>query len=306
MMHHADRHERGGLREWLFPRQDRREAVRHTTPGLTAFYWDGDASQGHQVRDISTAGLYLPTQDRWYPGTIVRFVLQKNCDDKQPAPIDSLVVSAKAVRHDIEGVGFHFVGVKPADRRRIGNFVRDQVNANISRTAHGTRLEQGHALIEYALLLPLLLLLIINIVNFGGFLFAWITVSNAARAGAQYEVLGGASPTAPAPTTPAQVAALVTNDISSLLKRDSLLVRVCTNNNGTITSACFNKNGPITCSTGSAPPLDPEPASYVLTTVDVTYTYNPYIPLFNFPRLGIRATLPPTTIHRMAVMRAMQ
>ena len=53
--------------------------------------------------------------------------------------------------------------------------------------------EKGQALIEYALMLPFIFLLIVNLVNFGGLFFAWITVANAARAGADYAVLGGAS-----------------------------------------------------------------------------------------------------------------
>src|SRR5689334_16870203 len=55
------------------------------------------------------------------------------------------------------------------------------------RRRHTSR---GQALIELALILPLLLLLIVNVVNFGGLLYAWITVSNAARAGAQYSITG--------------------------------------------------------------------------------------------------------------------
>jgi len=271
--------------------------VRHSEPDLRAFYWDGAESPGCQVRDISVAGLYLRTHDRWYPGTIVRLVLRKNGGDKPPASNESLVVNATVVRDDSDGVGFQFAYVKPAEHRRIVSFVRDQVKPTISRATRGARSAEGHAIIEYALLLPLLFLLIVNTVNFGGFLFAWITVSNAARAGAQYEVLGGASPTAPTPATPTQVASLITNDISSLLNRASLQVRVCTNNNGTV--ACSGNGSGTT-------PSDPEPSSYVLTTVDVTYTYNPFIPLFSFPGLGIRATLPPTTIHRQAVMRMIQ
>lgn len=297
LIREAAAQEREGLRQWLFPPRDRREAIRRAAPDLIAFYWDGGNSTGHQVRDMSSAGLYLRTQDRWYPGTILRLALRKNRGEKPPASSDSLVVNAKAIRHDDEGVGFQFVGVKPADRRRIANFVRDNVGSNISGAVRRIRSVEGHAVIEYALLLPLLFLLIVNTVNFGGFLFAWITVSNAARAGAQYEVLGGASPTAPIPATPAQIVALVTNDVSSLLNRASLQVRVCTNNNGTV--ACSGTGSGTT-------PSDPEPASYVLTTVDVTYTYNPFIPLFSFSGLGIRATLPPTTIHRMAAMRAIQ
>ena len=154
----------------------------------------------------------------------------------------------------------------------------------------------GQSLVEFALLVPFMFLFVVNVVNFGGFFFAWITVANAARAGAQYAVLGGASVLGPAPPTSTQIAAVITQDISSLKNRASLVVRVCSNNNGTIT--------PNTCP--ATIPADPEPATYVLTTIDVTYTYVPFIPLWNFSALGIRATLPPTTIHRQAVMRMIQ
>jgi len=156
--------------------------------------------------------------------------------------------------------------------------------------------QKGQALVEFALLLPLIILFIVNVVNFGGFFFAWITVANAARAGAQYAVMGGASVMGPTPPTSGQIAAIVTQDVSSLRNRGSLVVRVCSNNNGTIT--------PVTCP--GTIPLDPEPATYVLTTIDVTYTYQPFIPFWNFSVLGIRATLPPTTIHRQAIMRMIQ
>ena len=156
--------------------------------------------------------------------------------------------------------------------------------------------QQGQALVEFALVVPMMFLFIVNVVNFGGFFFAWITVSNAARAGAQYAIMGGASVLAPVPPTPAQIAAIITQDISSLPNRASLVVRVCSNNNGTIT--------PNTCP--GTIPSDPEPATYVLTTIDVTYTYQPFIPIFNFSAMGIRATLPPTAIHRQTQMRMLQ
>jgi len=35
----------------------------------------------------------------------------------------------------------------------------------------------------------------------------------------------------------------------------------------------------------------------------VTYTYQPFISLWNFSKLGIHLTLPPTTLHRQSVMR---
>jgi Flp pilus assembly protein TadG len=153
---------------------------------------------------------------------------------------------------------------------------------------------QGQALIEYILVLPLLLLLIVNLVNFGGFFFAWITVANAARAGADYAILGGASVGAPGAPTTTQITTLITQDASSLPNASSLTVNICTNNNGTITGTCTSS------------PTDPEATSFVLTSIDVTYTYVPFISAgFKFPVLNIYATIPPTTIHRRAVMRSM-
>jgi hypothetical protein len=153
---------------------------------------------------------------------------------------------------------------------------------------------EGQSLTESTLILPLLFLLIVNVVNFGGFFYAWITVANSVRTGAQYAVLNSASVGSLTPATGAQISALITQDTASLPNKASVTVNVCQNNNGTITTLTG------TC-TGIA--SDPEPASYVLTAVDVTYTYQPFIPLFDFPALHIHATLPPTSIHRRAYMR---
>ena len=164
-------------------------------------------------------------------------------------------------------------------------------------TSRTSRPNGGQALIEFILIFPLLFLLIINAANFGSFLFAWITVANAARAGTEYYALGSAAVATPTPATAAQVTTLVTNEISSLPDRSSLIVRVCRNNNGTITCAGAGS---------SVPPADPEPLTYISATVDVTYTYQPLFPLWDFAGLGIHATLLPTTIHRRAVMRMLQ
>lgn len=162
---------------------------------------------------------------------------------------------------------------------------------------HRRNRERGQSLVEFALVFPLIMLLIVNAINFGSFLYAWITIANAARAGAEYSLMGGAMASGPSTPTAAQVTALLTNDVLSLPNRASLQVRVCTVNNA----------APVCTGTGSgSTPTDPEPANYVLTAVDVTYTYRPLIPLWDFPGLSIHATLPPTTIHRRAAMRRMQ
>ena len=53
------------------------------------------------------------------------------------------------------------------------------------------------------------------------------------------------------------------------------------------------------------PPTDTntEASAFAIGSVDVVYTYQPIIPLWDFSKLGIHATLPPTRIHRQAAMR---
>jgi Flp pilus assembly protein TadG len=171
---------------------------------------------------------------------------------------------------------------------------------------HHKTSEKGQSLIEFALMLPLIFLLIVNAVNFGGYLYAGITVANAARAGAEYAIIGGAMASAPSPATNAQIAALVTNDILSLPNKATAEIRICRNNNGVETCTCMTGS----CTGMTAGPADPENAGaaaalYVLRTVDVKYTYQPFIPLWDFPGLSIHATLPATTIYRKSVMRSM-
>lgn len=153
----------------------------------------------------------------------------------------------------------------------------------------------GHALIEFALVLPILFVMIVNTVNFGGFIFAWITVAGAARAGADYWAEGRATIPGSAQPTTTQVSNVVTQEVSSLLNKSSLNVTVCQNLNGT--SDC-----------SSSPPSDPEPTHYAIGIVDVTYTYKPLIPAFNFRPLGVAAGFFPAagvTVHRRAAMRVL-
>jgi Flp pilus assembly protein TadG len=164
------------------------------------------------------------------------------------------------------------------------------------------RQSEGQALIEFALILPLLFLLIVNVVNFGGFFYSWITVSNSARTGAQYLVIGGAMYSAPTAPTFARVQSFVLADLNALPNSASAQVTVCSRNpSSSAAVASVTCVGPGTF----APPVDSntEAGSFVIGSVDVVYTYQPFIPLWDFPRIGIHATLPPTRIHRQAAMR---
>lgn len=292
----------GGLSRWIETGRgnERRRAQRLTEPSFVVYYWDGSAPEGRKIRDISSSGAYIITSERWYVGTIVRLILQGYKTVPQPdggiVPSRSTSIPARVARHGPDGLGVEFIFTNPEEKKSLAAFLETLSKTRIL-SAGPTKLTLGQALVEFALVLPLLFLLIVNAVNFGAFLFAWITVSNGARAGVQYMSQGRITVGTPTPATAAQISALITSDISSLINRASLQVRVCKNNNGV--QSCSGPGAYV-------PPADPEPANYVLASVDLTYTYVPLIPLWEFPGLGIHATLPTTTIHRQASMRMLQ
>jgi uncharacterized membrane protein (UPF0127 family) len=94
------------LERWLSP--DPRKAPREQFEGLTAFYWTGASPQAHAIRDISSTGIYIITEERWYPGTLVLMTLTTNGgDDKTDER--SIVIQSRAVRWGSDGVGLKFV-----------------------------------------------------------------------------------------------------------------------------------------------------------------------------------------------------
>jgi len=292
----------GNLSRWLENgrARDKRRAARLADPSLLVYYWDGSVPEGRRIRDISNSGAYIVTPERWYVGTIVRLILQGYKTTPQPqggiVPSRSTSIPSRVVRHGPDGIGVEFVFSNSDEQKALREFLEAIPLTGGSPVGVFAKVD-GQALIEFALVLPMAFLLIVNAVNFGAFLFAWITVANGARTGAQYLVEGRATVGTPTAATAAQITTLVTSDISSLLNRASLAVRVCKNNNGVM--ACSGPGGYL-------PPADPEPTKYVLASVDVTYTYVPLVPLWDFGGLGIHATLPATTIHRQASMRMLQ
>ena len=59
------------------------------------------------------------------------------------------------------------------------------------RTENGQRDEKGQALVEFALLVPIFLILLFAIVDFGMGFHSWITVTNSAREGARLGAVAG-------------------------------------------------------------------------------------------------------------------
>jgi len=97
---------RSWLERWWSP--DPRKAPRLSVPGLAAYYWTGAAPQARNIRDISTTGLYVVTEERWYPGTLVLMTLQRtDCADEVAER--SISVHSRAVRWGNDGVGLQFV-----------------------------------------------------------------------------------------------------------------------------------------------------------------------------------------------------
>ena len=107
--------QRSWLQRWWSP--DPRKAPRVHTPGLAAYYWNGSSPVAHGIRDISATGLYVVTEERWYPGTLVLMTLQRN-DLGEETEERSIAVQSRAVRWGPDGVGLQFVLPDEQDRRR--------------------------------------------------------------------------------------------------------------------------------------------------------------------------------------------
>ncbi len=81
-------------------------ASREVLPGLIAYYFTGGNPVAQEVRDISATGIYIVTNERWYPGTLVRVTLT---DRDHPTADRTLTVNAKAIRWGKDGVGLELV-----------------------------------------------------------------------------------------------------------------------------------------------------------------------------------------------------
>jgi hypothetical protein len=105
------------LERWWSP--DPRIAPRIPAHGLAAYYWNGAAPEAHSIRDISTTGLYVITEERWYPGTLLLMTLQRT-DCGEQAKERAISVQSRAVRWGKDGVGLQFV-LPNARESRLGS-----------------------------------------------------------------------------------------------------------------------------------------------------------------------------------------
>jgi hypothetical protein len=136
-----------GLFGKLFSR-DRRKSDRLPAEELAAFYWTGAAPAEHTVRDISSTGLFLITEETWFPGTLIMLTLQKK-DTPEGEPNRSIIIQTKAVRHGEDGVGLLFVFSESNDSRRGENLLKSGADRkSLDKFLKGFRLESGRAVVH--------------------------------------------------------------------------------------------------------------------------------------------------------------
>jgi hypothetical protein len=85
-----------------------RKNLRATLPGLTAYFFTGATPVAHTIRDISSTGLFVVTDERWYPGTLVQMTLKKT-EEGVPRTEYSISLTVKALRWGNDGVGVAFI-----------------------------------------------------------------------------------------------------------------------------------------------------------------------------------------------------
>jgi hypothetical protein len=98
------------VQNWLSqaPEKDRRISPRKRWPHLAAVETEGSSVAPYAVRDISTSGLYLLTEERWPLGTRVRMSLQRT-DSLDDASMIPTTMELRVSRWGADGVGLEFV-----------------------------------------------------------------------------------------------------------------------------------------------------------------------------------------------------
>ena len=186
----------------------------------------------------------------------------------------------------------------------------------------------GQSLVETVLLMPLMLLIVLNVINFGYFFVVAVNLAAAPRSGVEYSILGFSTPgslslpQAGPPTANTSVSYLSQQDLTGAISAPTgASLQVCSSTLGlsgtgsSQTAQCVTCSGSSCSSAGAgspAPAADPEAPNFILNRVDVTYTFSPLIPgtPFGLALLPISTCTSSSgnvtcTFHRQVSMREM-
>jgi Flp pilus assembly protein TadG len=197
------------------------------------------------------------------------------------------------------------------------------------------RNSRGQSLVETALMLPIMLMVVLNALNIGYFLFVVVNLAGATRTGAEYSIVGpgsaGATNYPAANTGGLPVTTLIYQDLTGAVwNATSATIQVCSpsvpvaGNSGTSggsgnvrancvlctsLASCSSASGTTGASATFVPDPDPENSTFVLNRIDVKYSFPPLIPgtPFNLVLMGnlFNSGTGLYTFYRHIEMRAM-
>ena len=196
----------------------------------------------------------------------------------------------------------------------------------------------GQALVETALILPFLLFLILNAVNFAYFFLMAVNLTGASRTSGIYSVMGNATPVSSpiqkaGPPSTACPASGATTTVSDLALQDlcgavyspsttNTGIQVCSSSVGVLNPGSATMQTQCTSyGVGSFSSAEPDPElnasstapAFLLNRVDVAYQFSPPIPLSPFNIIALATPVCTSTggnvtctFYRHIVMREMQ
>jgi len=126
---------------WLVP--DQRVANRHTMPPVVAYLGLAQTSKEYKIGDISVAGFYMITEERWIAGTGFPITLERT---DVAALGQKLTVYCTAVRTGVDGVGFTFLKPETEDQHGAESHSTSRVDlTKLAQFLKGLPLSDPHS-----------------------------------------------------------------------------------------------------------------------------------------------------------------
>lgn len=183
----------------------------------------------------------------------------------------------------------------------------------------------GQALVETILMLPIIITIVLNAINFGYYFLMALNITSSSRSSTLYAISGDSTPAA-IPLPPAgpisainSVSHVAIQDLTGSVYSPATVagVQVCSPSVGNLLNpGTANQKPPcVTYGVGTFPAVEADPAApkFVLNRVDVAYQFSPIIPFTPFniltmanPNCASAGGSVTCTFYRHSVMRAMR